>query len=136
MTGGDINDIFDKGIGTEKYLDENGKLQERPVHLQAGEEIEIREGQYIGLSATREPMMRLVGEHVYTIDLPQNPTDDDMTRYGLAAQWVAKLNDINMAEIFFRHSVLERGGGHIDLHIPDDFVRSQRLCQIFFGGMA
>ncbi len=135
-TGGDVNDIYKKGVGTEKYLDENGEVQERPVYLQPGEDVEIRKGQYIGLSDTNEPVMKIVGEHTYTSDLPDNPTDEDMTMYGMTTQWIAKLNDVNMAEIFFPHSVMERGGGHIELNMPDDFNRAQRLSQAFFGAMA
>ena len=136
VTGGDMQELFTQGIGTEKYLDEDGKLQERPVHLKAGETVEIRKGQYVGLSETKSPIMKIVGEHIYTADLPENPTDDDMTEYGLTIQWIAKLNDVNMAEIFFPHSMLERGGGHLHLHLPNDFHCAQRLCQIFFGGFA
>ncbi len=136
-TGGDVNDIYKKGIGTKMVRDpETGELREEPVHLEAGEDVEIREGQYIGLSDTNEPMMKIVGEHTYTSDLPKNPTDHDMTMYGLATQWLAKLNDVNMAEMFFPHSVMERGGGHIKLNMPDDFQRAQKLSQIFFGAMA
>ncbi len=135
-TGGDINDIYKKGIGTEQYLDESGEVQERPVYLQPGEDVEIREGQYIGLSDTNEPVMKVVGEHTYTSDLPDNPTDEDMAMYGLTTQWTARLKNVNMAEIFFPHSMMERGGGHIELNMPDDFRRAQWLNQAFFGAMA
>ncbi len=136
-TGGDMNEIFEKGVGTKTVRNpETGELREEPVFLKPGEDVEIREGQYIGLSDTNAPMMRIVGEHSYTSDLPENPTDADMTKYGMTIQWIARLNDVNMAEIFFPHSVMERGGGHIELNMPDDFIRAQRLSQAFFGAMA
>lgn len=135
-TGGDVNNIYKRGVGTEKYLDENGKVRERQVFLKPGEDVEIRKGQYIGLSDTNTPVMKIVGEHTYTSNLPENPSDEDMTMYGMTTQWIAGLNDVNMAEMFFPHSVMERGGGHIELTMPDDFNRAQRLSQIFFGAMA
>lgn len=136
-TGGDINDIYKNGVGTKLVRDpETGELREEPVHLEPGQDVEIREGQYIGLSDTNEPVMKIVGEHTYTSNLPENPTDHDMTMYGMTTQWIAKLNDVNMAEMFFPHSVMERGGGHIELNMPDDFNRAQRLSQAFFGAMS
>jgi len=136
-TGGDINDIYKNGVGTKLVRDpETGELREEPLHLEPGQDVEIREGQYIGLSDTNEPVMKIVGEHTYTSDLPENPTDHDMTMYGMTTQWIAKLNDVNMAEMFFPHSVMERGGGHIELNMPDDFNRAQRLSQAFFGAMS
>jgi hypothetical protein len=136
-TGGDINDIYKNGVGTKLVRDpETGELREEPVHLEPGQDVEIREGQYIGLSDTNEPVMKIVGEHTYTSDLPENPTDHDMTMYGMTTQWIAKLNDLNMAEMFFPHSVMERSGGHIELNMPDDFNRAQRLSQAFFGAMS
>lgn len=136
-TGGDINDIYKNGVGTKLVRDpETGELREEPVHLEPGQDVEIREGQYIGLSDTNEPVMKIVGEHTYTSDLPENPTDHDMTMYGMTTQWIAKLNDVNMAEMFFPHSVMERGGGHIELNMPDDFNRAQQLSQAFFGAMS
>ncbi len=137
QTGGDINDIYKKGVGTKMVRDpETGELREEPVYLAPGEDVEIREGQYIGLSDTNEPVMKIVGEHTYTSNLPENPSDEDMTMYGMTTQWIAKLNDVNMAEIFFPHSVMQRGGGHLELKMPDDFNRAQRLSQAFFGAMA
>ncbi len=31
---------------------------------------------------------------------------------------------------------MERGGGVLDIRMPDDFNRTQQLCQIFFGEFA
>jgi hypothetical protein len=136
-TGGDLNEIYKSGVGTKMVRDpETGELREEAVHLEPGQDVEIRDGQYIGLSDTNEPVMKIVGEHSYTSNLPENPTDHDMTMYGMTTQWIAKLNDVNMAEMFFPHSVMERGGGHIALNMPDDFNRAQQLSQAFFGAMA
>jgi hypothetical protein len=136
-TGSDINDIYKKGVGTKRVRDpETGKLREERMYLRPGEDVEIRDNQFVGLSDTNEPIMKIIGEHSYTADLPDNPTDQDMTMYGMTTQWIAKLNDVNMAEIFFPHSVMERGGGHINLNMPNDFNLAQKLSQIFFGAMA
>lgn len=136
-TGGDINDIYKNGVGTKLVRDpETGELREEPMYLEPGQDVEIRKNQFVGLSDTNEPVMKIVGEHTYTADLPDNPSDHDMTMYGMTTQWIAKLNDVNMAEMFFPHSVMERGGGHIELNMPDDFNRAQRLSQAFFGAMA
>ncbi len=72
----------------------------------------------------------------FTTDLPDNPSAEDMTMYGIATQWIAQLNKVNMAERFFPHSVFERGGGKIGLNMPDDFNQAQRLSQLFFGAFS
>jgi len=137
-TGGDMNEIFEKGVGTKTVRDPNtGELREEPVFLQPGEFEPIREGQSIGLTDRGEHALKFdMSVGGFIAPLPKNASDADMAIYGLAGQWLSRLHDVNMAEIFFPgRSSFERGGGTLDMRMPDDFNRAQRLCQIFFGGV-
>lgn len=139
VTGSEMTDVFEKGIGTRTVRDsETGELREEPIMLEPGQFEEIRDGQSIGLTETGARAMRFeeeVGD--FTVLLPETATAEDMVMYGLAGQMMSQLHDVNMAEtIFPGRNVMERGGGTLDIRMPEDFNRTQRLCQIFFGGFA
>ncbi|MEP1520381.1 hypothetical protein [Ascidiaceihabitans sp.] len=73
----------------------------------------------------------------FTVLLPDNATSEDMVMYGLAGQMMSQLHDVNMAEMMYPgRNMLERGGGVLDIRLPDDFNRTQQLCQIFFDDFA
>ena len=139
MTGSEMTDVFEKGIGTRTVRDpETGELREEPIMLEPGQFEEIREGQSIGLTDRGARAMRF-GEEVgnFTVFLPETATAEDMVMYGLAGQMMSQLYEVNMAEVIFPgRNVMERGGGVLDIRMPEDFNRTQRLCQIFFGGFA
>ena len=138
-TGSEMTDVFEKGVGTRTVRDpDTGELREEPVYLQPGEFETIREGQSIGLTEHGDRAMKFeeeVGD--FTVILPDNAGPEDMVMYGLAGQMMSQLHDVNMAEIMFPgHSRMDRGGGVLDIRMPDDFNRTQQLCQIFYGNMA
>ncbi|WP_306046562.1 hypothetical protein [Nioella sp. MMSF_3534] len=138
-TGSDMTDVFENGVGTRTVVDpETGETREEPIFLQPGEFEEIRDGQSIGLTPTGDRAMRFEEEAGdFTIRLPDNATAEDMALYGLTGQMMSRLHAVNMGEIFFPgRSQLERGGGTLDIRMPGDFHRAQRLSQIFFGGLA
>lgn len=139
VTGSEMTDVFENGVGTRTIVDpETGETREEPIFLQPGEFEEIRDGQSIGLTQAGDRAMRFeeeVGD--FTIRLPDNATAEDMALYGLTGQIMSRLHAVNMGEIFFPgRSQLERGGGTLDIRMPGDFHRAQRLSQIFFGGWA
>lgn len=139
VTGSEMTNVFEKGIGTRTVRDpETGELREEPIMLEPGQFAEIRDGQSIGLTETGARAMRFeeeVGD--FTVLLPDTATAEDMVMYGLAGQMMSQLHEVNMAEVIFPgRNVMERGGGTLDIRMPDDFNRTQRLCQIFFGGFA
>lgn len=139
VTGSEMTDVFEKGIGTRTVRDpETGELREEPIMLEPGQFEEIRDGQSIGLTETGARAMRFeeeVGD--FTVLLPETATAEDMVMYGLAGQMMSRLHEVNMVEaIFPGRNMMERGGGVLDIRIPEDFNRTQQLCQIFFGGFA
>ncbi|RUS63642.1 hypothetical protein EGN72_03090 [Pseudorhodobacter sp. E13] len=138
-TGSEMTEVFEQGVGTRMVRDpETGELREEPIFLQPGEFEEIRAGQAIGLTDQGDRAMRFDEEvGSFTVILPDNATAEDMAMYGLAGQMMSQLHDVNMAEMMYPgRNMLERGGGVLDVRMPDDFNRTQRLCQIFFGGLA
>ena len=139
VTGSEMTDVFENGVGTRTIVDpETGEVREEPIFLQPGEFEEIREGQSIGLAPNGDRAMRFEEEAGdFTIRLPDNATAEDMALYGLTGQMMSRLHAVNMGEIFFPgRSQMERGGGTLDIRMPGDFHRAQRLSQIFFGGLA
>lgn len=139
VTGSEMNDVFDKGVGTRTVRDpKTGELREEPIFLEPGEFEPIGENQSIGLTDSGQRAMRFgteVGDFV--VPLPENATAEDMVMYGLAGQMITSLQEVNMSEIFFPgRSQLERGGGVIDIRMPGDFNRTQQLSQIFFDNFS
>ncbi len=139
VTGSDMTDLYTKGVGTRTVRDpETGKTREEPVYLQPGEFVAIRKGEALGLTEDGHRALKLdteVGSFVTL--LPDNAGPEDMVQYGLTGQMMSQLHEMNMAEIFFPgRSQMERGGGVLEVRMPDDFNRTQQLCQIFFGAFA
>ena len=138
-TGSEMTDVFEKGVGTQEVRDpETGEIRIEPLYLRPGEFAPLYDNQSIGLTESGDRAMRFdeeVGR--FTVLLPDNATSEDMVMYGLAGQMVSQLHDVNMAEMMYPgRNVLERGGGVLDIRMPDDFNRTQQLCQIFFGEFA
>lgn len=138
-TGSDMNDVFSKGIGVKRIKDpQTGEIREEAIFLQPGEFKTIRRGQAIGRTKNGDRALRIdnrVGRFI--TPLPENASAEDMAIYGLCGQFMSAFHNVNMCEIFFSgRSVFERGGGTLDIHMPEDFNRAQKLCQIFFGGTA
>lgn len=139
VTGSEMTDVFEKGIGTRTVRDpETGELREELIMFEPGQFEEIRDGQSIGLTETGARAMRFEEKVCdFTVLLPDTATAEDMVMYGLAGQMMSQLHEVNMAEaIFPGRNFMERGGGTLDIRMPEDFNRTQRLCQIFFGGFA
>lgn len=138
-TGSEMTDVFENGVGTRMVRDpETGELREEPIFLEPGEFQDIRDGQSIGLTESGDRAMRFDEEvGSFTVILPVNATSEDMVMYGLAGQMMSQLHNVNMAEMMYPgRNLLERGGGVLDIRMPDDFNRTQQLCQLFFGAMA
>ena len=138
-TGSEMSDVFEKGVGTKTVRDPTtGELRKEPVFLQPGEFEPLREGQAIGLTPTGERAMRFEAEvGDFTVILPGNAGPEDMVMYGVTGQIMSQLHAVNMAEIMFPgHSLMDRGGGVLDIRMPNDFNRAQRLCQIFYDRLA
>lgn len=138
-TGSEMTDVFENGVGTRMVRDpETGELREEPIFLEPGEFEDIRDGQSIGLTENGDRAMKFdneVGD--FTAIFPDNATAEDMVMYGLAGQMMSSLHEVNMCEAMFPgHSQLDRGGGMLDIRMPDDFNRTQQLCQIFYGNLA
>ena len=139
VTGSDMQSVFEQGASIRRVRDpETGAVREERIPLQPGEFVPIREGQSLGLTETGERALKInneVGRFVTL--LPTNAGPEDLVSFGIAAQMIAGLHEMNMADIFYPgRSLLERGGGMIEVRMPGDFNRSQRLCQIFFGNLA
>ena len=105
--------------------------------MQPGEFTPLRENQSIGMTKDGVRALRIDTEAGrFFTPLPNNAGPEDMVMYGLAAQMMSGLYEMNMAGVFFPgRSGFEIGGGRLEIRMPDDFNRAQRLCQIFYGGM-
>jgi len=137
QTGGDVNEVFQRGYGTETYIDENGEEQSRTIPLDPDHEVKIRDNQYLTVDAAGNRKLRLetpVGS--YAVQLPDNPTDQDMTEIVASTQMIGLLHNYNLAELLYERPIGERGGGAIKLRFPGDFNRTKYLQQIFKGGAA
>lgn len=138
-TGSEMTDVFEKGIGTQEVRDpETGEIRTEPLYLQPGEFAPVNDGQSIGLTESGDRAMRFDEEvGSFTVILPDNATSEDMVMYGLAGQMMSQLHDVNMTEMMYPgRNMMERGGGVLDIRMPDDFNWTQQLCQIFFGDFA
>ena len=137
QTGGDVNDVLLNGYGEETYIDENGEIQTRKVPLQPGQEIPVTDNAALTVSDSGQPQLKIstsTGE--FHADLPENVTADIMTQTVLTTQLIAQFHDINLAEVMYGRPMQERGGGRIDLRLPEDFNRTKRLMQTLYGGTA
>ena len=138
-TGSEMTDVFEKGVGSQEVRDpETGEIRIETLYLQPGEFAPLNDNQSIGLTESGDRAMRFDEEvGSFTVILPDNATSEDMAMYGLAGQMMSQLHDVNMAEMIYPgRNMLERGGGVLDIRLPDDFNPTQQLCQIFFGEFA
>jgi hypothetical protein len=133
-TGGDINDIFNKGYGVETYLDEDGTVKTRQIHLDKKERISIGRGQEIGLDETGGRAIWVqtqVGK--FQASIPERATDHDMGNIIRTIQMRASLHGMNMAEVFYPDAeVFERGGGLIKIR-TEDYTITEKLRSIIIG---
>lgn len=137
QSGGDVNDVFERGYGTETYIDENGEEQSRTIPLDPDHEVKIRDNQYLSVDEAGNRKLRLetsVGS--YQVRLPENPTDQDMTEIVASTQMIGLLHNYNLAELLYERPIGERGGGELELRFPGDFNRTKYLQQDFKGGAA
>jgi len=125
-TGGDVKDVFQKGHGTETYLDEDGEMQTRTVPLAPGKDVKIRDNQFLSVDNAGNKQIKInsaVGS--YKVALPDNPTDEDMTQIVSSTQMIAVFHDLNLAEIMYGRPMTDRGGGTIELRFPADINRTK-----------
>lgn len=138
-TGSDMTDVFEKGVGTKTVRDpETGELREEPIFLQPGEFEPLRDNQSIGLTEDGQRALKFAEEvGDFTVILPDNATAEDMVMYGLAGQVMSSLHEVNMCEVMYPgHSQMDRGGGTLDINMPDDFNRTQKFCQALYGNLS
>jgi hypothetical protein len=133
-TGGDINDIFNKGYGVESYQDENGDIKTRNLPINKQKRIPIGKGQEIGIDETGGRAIWVetaVGK--YSASIPEQATDHDMGNIVRTIQMRASLHGMNMADIFYPDAeVFERGGGTIKIR-TEDYTITEKLRSIIIG---
>ena len=134
-TGGDVKDVFDTGFGTETYLDANGHPQTRKVPLAPGQDVKIRDNQYLSVDQAGNKKLKIatkVGD--FQVNLPDNPTAEDMTQIVASTQMIAAMHELDLAEVIYERPITDRGSGEIELRFPGDFNRTKRLAHILLGG--
>ncbi|MFK7966949.1 MAG: hypothetical protein AB8C46_23565 [Burkholderiaceae bacterium] len=117
-TGGDANDIYERGA-IETYIDpDTGDQRERRVPLPKDQRVPFAEEAELGFDSVGNRtafVQTKVGP--YQTELPKNATDRDIGDILRTVQLRAKLHELNIAHMFFPDVTLaERGGGEMVVH--------------------
>lgn len=117
-TGGDANDVYERGA-IETYIDpDTGEQRQRRVPLPKDQRVPFTDEAELGFDSVGNRtafVQTKVGP--YQTELPENATDRDIGEILRTVQLRAKLHELNIAHIFFPDVTLaERGGGEMVVH--------------------
>jgi len=137
-TGGDANDVFAKGYGTETYIDADGKTQTRALKLEpGGDTVNFGKGHELGIDKQGNKFARVATEvGTFSVKLPDNIAGDlEMGNVIRSVQMRAAMHEVNMHDLFYPgRSSLELGGGYLDYHASDAVI-TNKLANLLIKDM-
>lgn len=131
-SGADMKKVLETGRGVRTKPDGNTEI----IPYDKDNMAEITPGQKLYHDESGDPILRVEIEdgNFFEFELPEDSAAD-MGKVGIMAQVIDKLADYNLDQAIFQKGFQMQAGGRISLEFPKDWVTTERVLKIFFGGV-